>query len=261
VSDSHTYFALREVRRLYSTKKIMAALLGIAVILGIAGPFGTSDAMRTGPLIMYWIVIAYSTFAAGTFVGAWSSVFCRSRGLGQPVSIALTSLGTGVITVLIVVLVNWASFNLAPTSLEYLGTLVASTFLTAAIIALILYNTDLFASRVAVAEPAIRSSRILERLPYDKRGDLISMSVFDHYVEVTTTKGQDLVLIRLSDAIAETEGDHGTQVHRSHWVALGQVKAATRKGDRAILTLLDGREIPVSRSFIPAIKDAGLLPK
>ena len=45
-----------------------------------------------------------------------------------------------------------------------------------------------------------------------------------NYVEVWTERGTHLVLMRLSDAIRETAGENGLQIHRSHWVALGAVK-------------------------------------
>nr|WP_255552328.1 LytTR family DNA-binding domain-containing protein [Maritimibacter dapengensis] len=105
------------------------------------------------------------------------------------------------------------------------------------------------------------STRILDRLPIEKRGPLISLSVQDHYVEVATTKGTELVLLRLSDAMAEVGDTPGLQVHRSHWIATGAVKSARRDGARAILTMADGRDIPVSRTYLPAIKEAGLLPR
>lgn len=259
MSDSHTYFALREVRRLYSSKKVLAAIFGISLILGISGPFGTSSFMRVGPLIIYWIIIAYTTFAAGTFVGAMSASYGRANNLSQWTAIALTSVGTGIATVMIVVVVNWLALGLSPTTPGYLGSLAITTFFTATIIAVILYFTDVTGSGEAPSQK--RSVQLLDRLPLDKRGPLISMSVSDHYVEVTTTKGNELLLMRLSDAILECEGASGMQVHRSHWIALAQVSSAKRVGDRAILTMSDGREIPVSRSYIPAIKDAGLLPK
>jgi DNA-binding LytR/AlgR family response regulator len=50
------------------------------------------------------------------------------------------------------------------------------------------------------------------------------------------------------------------QVHRAHWVARDQVRTARRSGARAILTMTDGSEVPVSRSFVPVVKAAGLLP-
>ena len=79
-------------------------------------------------------------------------------------------------------------------------------------------------------------------------------------LRVATSTGTDLILMRLSDAMDETGDVAGMQVHRSHWVATGEVTAARRDGARAILTLSDGRDIPVSRTYVPAVKEAGLLP-
>jgi hypothetical protein len=259
VSDSHTYFALREVRRHFSSPRVLGALFGISVILGMAGPFGTGAFMRTGPLVVYWIIIAYTTYAAGSFVAAWSAHYCRAHKLNQTMSILITSLGTGIAAVLIVVLVNWAALGLPPTAPGYLGTLTLTTFVTATIIAVLLFFSGLTDAEQDTPAPA-QTPRLLERLPFDKRGALISLSVSDHYVEVTTTRGQDLLLMRLGDAIKDCDGVAGMQVHRSHWIALDQVQAVRRAGDRAIVTMRDGRDIPVSRSYVPAVKDTGLLP-
>ena len=67
--------------------------------------------------------------------------------------------------------------------------------------------------------------------------------------------------MRLSDAIRETGGTAGAQVHRAYRVAFGLVAKARRKGDRAILTLATGRDLPVSRATIATIREAGLLPR
>jgi DNA-binding LytR/AlgR family response regulator len=69
-----------------------------------------------------------------------------------------------------------------------------------------------------------------------------------------------MILMRLADAIKEVGQTAGLQVHRSHWVAAAAVTSAKRTGDRAILTMSHGADIPVSRTYIPAIKEAGLLP-
>lgn len=70
-----------------------------------------------------------------------------------------------------------------------------------------------------------------------------------------------MVLMRLSDAMKETGNIPGAQVHRSHWVAFKAVTAARREGDRAILTLSSGVDIPVSRANLSKVKEAGLLPR
>jgi len=101
----------------------------------------------------------------------------------------------------------------------------------------------------------------LQRVPLEKRGALLALSVEDHYVRVHTAKGTEMVLMRLSDAMRETGALPGAQVHRSHWVAFHAVRAARRDGDRAILTLSSGVDIPVSRANLPKVKEAGLLPR
>ena len=107
---------------------------------------------------------------------------------------------------------------------------------------------------VAQAEPAL-----LDRLPRQQRGRLIHIAVSDHYVDVTTDKGTTLVLMRLSDAMRETAPVAGMQVHRSHWVALDAVRHGIRQGGKPVLELENGILVPVSRSFIEAVKAAGLL--
>jgi DNA-binding LytR/AlgR family response regulator len=93
-----------------------------------------------------------------------------------------------------------------------------------------------------------------------KRGRLISLSVQDHCTEVATSNGAALVLLRLIDTIAEAEPTAGLQVHRSHWVATREVVSARQDGAKAVLTMSDGRDIPVSRTYVQAVKDTGLLP-
>lgn len=100
--------------------------------------------------------------------------------------------------------------------------------------------------------------RFLERLPPRLRGaTVLAVEAEDHYLRVHTDRGSDLLLLRLADAVAELEGIEGAQVHRSWWVARDAV-ADVRRGDgRATLTLKDGAQVPVSRSFAPALRQAG----
>ena len=149
---------------------------------------------------------------------------------------------------------NWMSPNEAPAFLT-------KVFGIAAIITVLI---EIFGrtQRAAAAGTAQspRPAVILSRMPLEKRGPLVALSVEDHYVRVRTTKGEEMILMRLADAIAETGDTAGLQVHRSHWVALDQVRGVRREGDRAILSMAHGPDIPASRSNIAALKEAGLLP-
>ena len=77
-------------------------------------------------------------------------------------------------------------------------------------------------------------------------------------VEVTTSRGRELVLMRLLDAIAEAEGVPGWQIHRSHWVAKAAVVKVHRAEGKVALELSNGLRLPVSRGFLPQIRAAGL---
>ena len=100
--------------------------------------------------------------------------------------------------------------------------------------------------------------RLLERLPPRLRGaDLYAVEAEDHYLRLHTSRGSDLILMRLSDALAELEGLEGAQTHRSWWVAREAVEDARRGDGRAVLRLKNGVEAPVSRTYARALRESG----
>ena len=100
--------------------------------------------------------------------------------------------------------------------------------------------------------------KFLQRLPVRLRGaEIYAVEAQDHYLKLHTSKGSDLILMRLSDAIAELEGVEGAQTHRSWWVARSALADARRGDGRAVLKLKDGGEAPVSRRYIRALRQAG----
>ena len=102
--------------------------------------------------------------------------------------------------------------------------------------------------------------KFLARLPDKLKGaEVWAVEAQDHYLRLHTSAGQDLILMRLSDAIAELEGIEGAQTHRSWWVAKAAVVETERAEGRAILTLRDGSKIPVSRSYAKVLREAGWL--
>lgn len=80
-------------------------------------------------------------------------------------------------------------------------------------------------------------------------GRLQLIEAQEHYIRVETGSGSGTALYRFGDALRDLQGQAGMQVHRSFWVAdsaVAEVKK-TRAGTR--LTLVNGREVPVSRRF------------
>lgn len=97
--------------------------------------------------------------------------------------------------------------------------------------------------------------KFMDRLPARMGRDVVYLKMSDHYVEVFTTTGHGLLLMRFGDAMAELEGT-GIQVHRSYWVANKHVEGLVRQGRRWSLRLTGGSRVPVSRHHQPAIKAA-----
>jgi hypothetical protein len=110
--------------------------------------------------------------------------------------------------------------------------------------------------RGAAPAEAAGPPKFLDRIPFKLRGgELWAVEAQDHYLRLHTSKGQDLILMRLADAIDELEGIEGAQVHRSWWVARDAVTEARRGDGRAVLTLKDGSEVPVSRTYARHLRE------
>lgn len=108
------------------------------------------------------------------------------------------------------------------------------------------------------AMASLQAPKFLERLPLKLRGaEVWAVEAEDHYLRLHTSKGQDLILMRLADAIAELDGIEGLQVHRSWWVARDAIVDARRGDGRATLTLKDGAQVPVSRTYAGELRGRG----
>ena len=259
VTDLPSQLALRDLRAEMTDLRCIAVLIGIGILLGISGPFNTIEVLAFIPRLIYWVTVAVTTYATGTFVNVYGRTRWPKLMTNTITRIAALGLATGCAVFVVLSAITYAAFGWVYDSnyevFENFG-------LICLICVIIVWLLD-FARPAASgsASEAQITPAILDRLPLEKRGPLISISVRDHYVDVVTAKGTEMLLLRLSDAIREIAPIEGLQVHRSHWVAKGQVTAAIRKGDRAILTMSNGSDIPVSRTYVPALKAAGLLPR
>jgi hypothetical protein len=107
------------------------------------------------------------------------------------------------------------------------------------------------------ARPAAPPS-FLRRIPAKVAGgDLYAVSAADHYLRVHTSRGDDLILMRLSDALEELEAMDGMRVHRSWWVARTGVERVKRDGDKLTIVLRNGADVPVARANNRALRRAG----
>lgn len=110
--------------------------------------------------------------------------------------------------------------------------------------------------RASGAQPERVRSRLHDRLEPGVGQEIVSMSMQDHYVEVTTTVGRQLILLRLGDAMDEVQPVPGLQLHRSHWAARAHLRGLEKDGARHFATLSDGRRLPVSGTYLDAVQQA-----
>lgn len=233
--------------------RIAAFGAAIGLMLSVSGAFGSQDTpfvQRTAA----FVAIAAMLGLLGYVVSYWLdllSLFEGRRGWRVAAVAAIFSvLTTGL---------SWAMGSLfggAPKPLSSLPT----TFLISTVISV----TVTVLGHLLVRNPPPSAAegaapvKFLERLPLKLRGArLWAVEAQDHYLRLHTSLGQDLILMRLADAIAELEGIEGARVHRSWWVAREALADAERGDGRATLTLKDGVRIPVSRTYARDLRERG----
>lgn len=99
----------------------------------------------------------------------------------------------------------------------------------------------------------------LERSAVARAEDVIALQAEEHYVRVFTREDEALIHCRFGDAVKEMPQALGLRVHRSWWVADDAVRSASRGARRWQLTLETGTSVPVSDSYVKAVREAGWL--
>lgn len=255
VSGGHLHLALRKLREEFSHPVTLAALAGVAVVVGISGPFGTLDRFALLPRLAYWGAVVPLTYAAG-FMGTLA-VQPHLPQTPRPLRIALAALGSAVMVALVLGLLNMAlAIPIGGAGEVLLG------FGAVYIICLVIEAVgQVLRAHKPVAQGDAGTPALLSRLPVEKRGAILALSAQDHYTTVITTAGREMVLIRLADAMAEAQPTKGLQIHRSHWVALAAVGAVLRSGDGGEVQLTNGARLPIARTRMADLRAAGLLPR
>jgi DNA-binding LytR/AlgR family response regulator len=232
----------------------LAITLVAASFLAFAGAF-TSARVSLPIRFGYWLGLMVVGWLWGGFVSRaffnrvggprrlWQRVIASSLALAVPYSVVV-----GVTTRLVL----HGTFD-QPQDIIYLVTsVVAVTTVMVTINVLVARQTE------GLTEASSEPSKFLDRLPPKLRGaEVWAVEAEDHYLRLHTSLGQDLILMRLTDAVAELEGIEGAQVHRSWWVARSAIAEAVRGDGRATLTLTDGAEVPVSRTYARLLRERG----
>ncbi len=238
---------LRELQVFWRSSRFWGTFLAIVLIFAVTGPYGTMDSMPAGERFAYWLILHAVAWSIAILFSVLADALLRKR-LGNTFWRMMSgSLVAALPIGFAIGLVDYA-FSGDPAAL---GGGLARALFALPLCALFCFLTYLAMHRqieeaAAQAPPA---ASILDRLKPQNRGALLRLSVQDHYTEVVTSRGRELVLLRFSDALREIGATPGLQVHRSHWVADAHVETLKRDNGKVLILTRDGTQIPVSRSF------------
>lgn len=271
---------LRELQAEIDWKR-KAILLPIAVVvLAKLGPFGTYSDLHFTQRLAYW-----GTAILGISVPMNLAILqvLRSPALAKLRVWQRLLIGTGIGSVpgTIMVVGIERVFRPTYTGMPALFDLFIAVWMIAVIVAMVDFRAYLVRDaedrQTRPAEPAFPDEQALQvpasaaeaadnpapmletvpflrRLPPEIGQDVVSLTMQDHYVQVRTTKGNCVLLLRMSDAVDELRDYGGGRIHRSHWVAYSQIERLDRRGSGYVATMTTGEQLPVSRTYQGRLK-------
>lgn len=230
-------------------------VLALGTFLAILGPYG-SGALGWPWVWLYWTgLIAFGLLcgvAAGALIARlapgwpqWLQYLAAVPAVSIPVTVAVSALNA----------VFEGGIDWPDIPLTFFLVMVITLFVTG-----VTYAVDQLKAKPDAGGSAAPSPALTDKLPLPlKTAPVHALQSEDHYLRVHTARGDALILMRLSDAIAAVSALEGAQSHRSWWVARDAVIDVKKADGRATLTLEGGQQAPVSRTFYPKLREAGWL--
>ncbi len=250
------------------TRTFRFALLSwatLSVLTAIVGPFSTFDSMSIGFRLVYWGGIIG---AAVLFSEAIQWVVAQYELPGPFQADLMGSVLMALLFGLAITVFNDVALAPETPFVNALGTNILVVALVCAVIN---------ASRAYIRAMA-RDQQEYEALSWPD-GDADALPSFlrdidpeiaasvrwieadDHYLRVHAPSGTARVLMRFRDALEELAVLPGLRVHLSYWVRIADVTEVRADGRRHFAIMPCGSKVPVSRSYLPDLRAAGLLPR
>lgn len=251
------------------TTFLKEALNGVVIVLVLSAVFTFFGVYNTGEMpipfrFLFWLTTIGVGAVASAFTVRWimRGPAKSLSGLAQFVLVAvIVSVPVTIVIQAYVIVLSGRAQPLWQWGLQFGYVLVVSFVITG--ITVLLNRAGIISMPGTALGAPVRTSNaaaeFLDRLPIKYRGAVLyAVSSEDHYLRVHTDRGEEMILMRLADAIRELNGAAGLQTHRSWWVAAEGVADARRDGGKQLLILKSGTEAPVSRSYSKAVRAAGL---
>ncbi len=247
VNDGALQLTIREVQDLGRSKSFWIGLLCVVAVLAVSAPFDSGEEFNVWQRVIYWLGISVATFFPAMLVIGTLSRRFQSAGQSGLTANLLAGVVSGVPVGIIVFCINSYIAGNDDGELKDITRLIGLCTPIATAVAGLQYLLSRGAVNPADVSGGDFAPPLLKRVNHSIRGPILSLQSQDHYVEVVTGLGSELILMRLADAIDEVSTD-GMQVHRSWWVARDAVAELARSDGRHELRLKDGRQVPVSRA-------------
>jgi hypothetical protein len=239
-------------RQIRETLPTIGIILAVGTFMSILGPYN-SHALGVPGVWFYWTgLMALGWFSGRIFTPLLSRIYPDLQPfLGALILSTLVALPVSTAVVIIQAVLG-PPFTLPQLPYVFFLVWVVSVAVT-------LVSVYMERAQADAAAPAGGiGSGLAEKLPPRmRRAPILALQAEDHYLRVHTEAGDCLILMRLSDAIAAVEALDGARTHRSWWVARDAVTAVARSDGRATLTLSNGVQAPVSRTYSPRLREAG----
>lgn len=242
----------REMQDAAGSARFWTGLICVVVLLTVSGPFETATLFNLPQRFAYWAAIGVSTYFLALVCMVPIFVVTTRKNWHWFGSSALAGVVAGVPLALFIYIVNVFILEEDAGVRELLHLAIACCVIAIAVCCL---RVLLMAPASAPQAETINISTFLNRLSPENRGEIISLQAQDHYIEVLTSKGKELILMRLGDAATELESLDAMRIHRSWWVTREAVEMLAPSKDRLSLKLIDGREVPVSRANEKAVRN------
>lgn len=248
--------ALRELQVFLRAPRFWATFGAVVLIFWVTGPYGTAERLATVPRLGFWLVLHTVAWGIAVLTIVFVNTLLSRRVPSLAGRMAIGTLIAGAPVGLATEAISLATFGGAVTPWS-IAESIASGLLLSALFCGLTVMTMSSRQAEALSPPAEDRTDVplLRRLKPENRGPILHMTVADHYTEVTTGRGRELILLRFSDAIEEIGGTPGLQVHRSHFVADAHVERLLRSDGRLAILLKDGSEVPVSRSRTETVRN------
>lgn len=250
---------LRDLQVLLRSRRLWATFTSVVLIFWFTGPYGTAELLAAAPRLGFWLVLHAGTWGCALVCVVVADALLEKRLESRFLRMMLGAIAAAPLIALVTESLHAATFARRVTPQSYIEAIFNGLVLSAlfCVLTWLTMSRELSVVDTAADEPAQRPARdtaLLRRLNPSVRAAPLHLAVQDHYVEVTTARGRELVLMRFSDALEELGDLAGMQVHRSHWIADAAVESLERDNGRLMIVLSTGARVPVSRPYAAAAR-------